>query len=739
MTTAIKRRRGTTVQHSTFTGLEGELTVDTTKDTVVVHDGSTAGGFALLREDLSNNTNVASTATTQTFTNKTINLSSNTLSGTTAQFNTALSDGDFATLAGTETLSNKTFSTNPTISSGTANGVAYLNGSKVLTSGSALTFDGGLFGVNTTTGSMVLDGSILGYNGSITFKNSGTAYAYIGLNAQSGQLSINSGQTGQSGYFTTFGAGDGTEKMRLTSTGLGIGTSSPSVKLDVNGSFKSVNFNVVDVSGVSALSGGTSTRYTYFGNNNTSAAILFYGSAHASDAQNIEFYSGGAVTMRLNSSGNLGLGVTPSAWSGSYKAIEIGSLGCGITVPPSTSNVSILANAYSSVSGWTYAGTGYATRYTSFTSSGYHAWYTAPSGTAGNAISFTQAMTLDASGNLGIGTATPSCKLDVIQSSVGSSGATSNGIRVITTGTTNGLAIGQSNSARYLGLGQFSVYSYGEELHLGTANANPILFNTSAAEKMRLDSSGNLGIGTSSPSVKLHVASSSSSTFSRIDNSAYRVYLGAESDGNGIYSQTIGGTDALLRFYTGSTERMRLDSSGNLLVGTTSSTNGSGYATRQNIVAPNNSYCISAVSPNEGYATLHVSNTGASGTRYFQTFHVNGYTQVGAITSNGTSTTYATSSDYRLKENIQPMQGALDVVAQLNPVTYKWKADGSDGQGFIAHELQAVVPDCVTGEKDAVDAEGKPVYQGIDTSFLVATLTKAIQELEARVKQLENK
>jgi hypothetical protein len=79
------------------------------------------------------------------------------------------------------------------------------------------------------------------------------------------------------------------------------------------------------------------------------------------------------------------------------------------------------------------------------------------------------------------------------------------------------------------------------------------------------------------------------------------------------------------------------------------------------------------------------------------------------------------------------MQNALATVAQLKPVTYNWKADGSDGQGFIAHELQAVVPDCVTGEKDAVDADGNPVYQGVDTSFLVATLTAAIQELKAIV------
>jgi hypothetical protein len=111
-------------------------------------------------------------------------------------------------------------------------------------------------------------------------------------------------------------------------------------------------------------------------------------------------------------------------------------------------------------------------------------------------------------------------------------------------------------------------------------------------------------------------------------------------------------------------------------------------------------------------------------------FYRNG-SQVGAITNTLSATAYVTSSDYRLKENITPMTGALATVAQLKPVTYKWKATGENGQGFIAHELQAVVPDCVSGEKDAIDADGKPKYQGIDTSFLVATLTAAIQELKA--------
>ena len=126
---------------------------------------------------------------------------------------------------------------------------------------------------------------------------------------------------------------------------------------------------------------------------------------------------------------------------------------------------------------------------------------------------------------------------------------------------------------------------------------------------------------------------------------------------------------------------------------------------------------------------------------------------VGSISIASTTTTYSTSSDYRLKENVQPMTGALNKVAQLKPVTYKWKHDGSDGEGFIAHELQAVVPACVTGTKDAIDADGNPVHQGVDTSFLVATLTAAIQELKtlndtqaatitaltARITALENK
>jgi len=109
---------------------------------------------------------------------------------------------------------------------------------------------------------------------------------------------------------------------------------------------------------------------------------------------------------------------------------------------------------------------------------------------------------------------------------------------------------------------------------------------------------------------------------------------------------------------------------------------------------------------------------------------------VGSISTSGSSTSYNTSSDYRLKDTIAPMMGALALVQQLKPVTYKWKVDGSDGQGFVAHELQEVVPACVSGQKDAVSANGEPIHQGIDTSFLVATLTAAIQEQQALIESL---
>jgi hypothetical protein len=112
-------------------------------------------------------------------------------------------------------------------------------------------------------------------------------------------------------------------------------------------------------------------------------------------------------------------------------------------------------------------------------------------------------------------------------------------------------------------------------------------------------------------------------------------------------------------------------------------------------------------------------------------------TTVGTISVTTTATAYNTSSDYRLKENPTPLIGGLATIDQLQPCEFTWKSDGSTGRGFIAHELQAVVPEAVTGEKDAVDAEGNPEYQGVDAAKLVPYLVSAVQELKTRVEALE--
>jgi hypothetical protein len=235
---------------------------------------------------------------------------------------------------------------------------------------------------------------------------------------------------------------------------------------------------------------------------------------------------------------------------------------------------------------------------------------------------------------------------------------------------------------------------------------------------MTLDASGNLGVGTTSPGGTVHVGGASGTLLVQPTNAAsgrFNIRHGSLSATSFLESDV----NLNLILGTNNAERARIDSSGNLLVGTTSADpGGSGSAGR-----------VVINTLNGGQAALTCYNAGTGAVNIVSLENGNG--QVGRIQVNGTSTSYLTSSDYRLKEAVQPMTGALAKVQALKPVTYKWKVDGSDGHGFIAHELQAVVPDCVAGEKDAVDAEGKPQYQGIDTSFLVATLTAAIQELKA--------
>jgi hypothetical protein len=195
---------------------------------------------------------------------------------------------------------------------------------------------------------------------------------------------------------------------------------------------------------------------------------------------------------------------------------------------------------------------------------------------------------------------------------------------------------------------------------------------------------------------------------------------GGSASGNSMY---LAATNEIA-WSTNGSERIRVDASGNFLQNT-SSTLGTTWF---------NLY--GASSSKNGIA---IQNSSDAGTIYSLFIRNASNTLIGSINNNGSATAFSTSSDYRLKHDVQPMTNALAKVVALKPVTYKWNSDNSESQGFIAHELAEIVPEAVSGEKDAVNEDGSIKPQGIDTSFLVATLTAAIQEQQTMIQDLQSK
>ncbi len=215
-------------------------------------------------------------------------------------------------------------------------------------------------------------------------------------------------------------------------------------------------------------------------------------------------------------------------------------------------------------------------------------------------------------------------------------------------------------------------------------------------------------------------------------NSGYQIISGSKNTILGPYNGIQGGLDIrnsnnnIVLSDGDGNPRMRINNVGSVAMGTTDPIR-HGQITK--VLAYNGSTTT-------GDFALHVGRVGTGSEN--QICITNGYGKVGSVTTSGTSTSYNTSSDHRLKENVNYTWDATTRLKQLKPARFNFISDADTTvDGFLAHEAQAVVPECVTGAKDAVDADGNPEYQGIDQSKLVPLLVKTIQELEARITALE--
>ena len=367
-------------------------------------------------------------------------------------------------------------------------------------------------------------------------------------------------------------------------------------------------------------------------------------------ADTIAFSEGGVEAMRLDSAGNMGLGVTPSANSlagSGYRNLEIGSVN-GYGLFAGSYEIYMLGNAYYN-SGWKYANSSkLASRY--IQTDGIHAWFNAPSGTAGNTITFTQAMTLDASGNLLVGLTSSSSRLHVDGGDANISRTSANSRLLVTaTGVAN-TAIGFNNS------GSTATGMPNNVGYVNVLQAYPLVFGTDSTERARITSGGDLLVG--------------------VQSNFYGERLT-------IVQPTSGKNTSVQRNTTASTPY--------------------GGLTEFSAVSPNNT-------------TSYFFQASDSTTTCF------------TIWSNGTT---SGRSDVRLKKNITSANSQLADVMAIEVVNYEWNESesGSKEIGYIAQQVQEVKPSLVQ--------EDEKGFLHVKQTPLVAILWKAVQEQQALITQLQ--
>ena len=345
----------------------------------------------------------------------------------------------------------------------------------------------------------------------------------------------------------------------------------------------------------------------------------------------------------------------------------------------------------------------------------------------------TPKVTFASSGNVGIGTDSPDKALTIKANEVlGFKYDAANGsFHTITGGGINPMS--------------FTVNPF-------SANTSVYSFNGNGGNILTMLNGGNVGIGTDSPGSKFEIQSDSAAVFpgnqgtingliirnnnTTANNYSAITFIGKDSDSDETFGYIAcvmtdhsGSQDGDIAFGTSYNnviaERMRIDSAGNVLIGKTVS----GQVLTKGIDLREEGGVFSCT--DNSNASSYFTNIATSGTRQLIRFYA-GTTQVGSINSTGSSTAYNTTSDYRLKEDLKDFNG-LEMVSNISVYDYKWKIDESRSYGVMAHELQEVLPQAVSGEKDAEE------MQGVDYSKIVPLLVKAIQELTAKVAILEQK
>ena len=246
----------------------------------------------------------------------------------------------------------------------------------------------------------------------------------------------------------------------------------------------------------------------------------------------------------------------------------------------------------------------------------------------------------------------------------------------------------------------------------------------SGTERLRIASNGTVSVKTGG--INLENATATSSRAYSITNAAGTT---GWTFGNGV---TASSHQFVIYDNTAGAARLTIDSDGK--IGHNKAASGCTF----DVEPVNNTHAMRANGQQAGYATLICDNRASSGTRHYISFRIsNGVT--GKITSTGSSTVYATSSDYRLKENVTAISDGISRLKTLKPSRFNWKADSSTTvDGFLAHEVTAV-PEAVVGTKDEVDSDNNPVYQAIDEGKLVPLITAALKEAIAEIETLKTK